>query len=106
VVSGQNTIYNTERYTYEQFVNQLYGINAINGGLTDGLTSSLIGQQDFETAYNYYVVNVGRMLPVEEAVPKSVSVIGQNLSQQSINLYVFLSYGVQVDVDILTGSRV
>jgi hypothetical protein len=106
VVSGQNAIYNTERFTYEQFVNQLYGINAINGGLTDGLCSSLIGQQDFETAYNYYVVNVGRMLPVEEAVPKSVSIIGQNLSAQAINLYVFLSYGVQVDVDILTGARV
>jgi hypothetical protein len=106
VVSGQNSIYNSERFTYEQFVNQLYGINSVNGGLTDGLTSSLIGQIDFETSYNYYVVNVGRMLPVEEAVPKSVSVIGQNLSGQSINLYVFLSYGVQVDIDILTGSRV
>jgi hypothetical protein len=46
------------------------------------------------------------MLPVEEAVPKSVSIIGQNLSAQAINLYVFLSYGVQVDVDILTGARV
>ena len=42
VISGQNAIYNTERYAFEQFNNQLYGQNAVNGGMTDGLTSSLI----------------------------------------------------------------
>jgi hypothetical protein len=35
VISGQNAIYNTERYAFEQFNNQLYGQNAVNGGLTD-----------------------------------------------------------------------
>jgi len=106
VVSGANQIYNSERFTYEQFCNQMYGINSINAGLTDGLNSSLINQLSFETGYNYYVVNVSRMLSVEQAVPKSVSIIGQNLSANPINLFVFLSYGVQVDVDVLTGSRV
>jgi hypothetical protein len=105
-VSGQNAIYNTEKYTYEQFINQLYGQNAVNGGMTDGLTSGLIGQLDFETAYNYYYVNVGRMLPVEESVPKSVNIVGQNFSQFPINLFIFIEYGVEVSVDILTGARV
>jgi len=105
-ISGQNAIYNTEKYTYEQYLNQLYGQNAVNGGMTDGLTSGLIGQLDFETAYNYYYVNVGRMLPVEESVPKSVNIIGQNFSQFPINLYIFIEYGVEVSVDILTGARV
>jgi len=105
-ISGQNAIYNTEKYTYEQFINQLYGANAVNGGMTDGLTSGLIGQLDFETCYNYYYVNVGRMLPVEESVPKSVNIIGQNFSQFPINLYIFIEYGVEVSVDILTGARV
>lgn len=105
-ISGQNAIYNTEKYTYEQFVNQLYGQNAVNGGMTDGLTSGLISQLDFETAYNYYYVNVGRMLPVEESVPKSVNIVGQNFSQFPINLYIFIEYGVEVSVDILTGARV
>jgi hypothetical protein len=105
-VSGQNAIYNTEKYTYEAFINQLYGANAVNGGMTDGLTSGLIGQLDFETCYNYYYVNVGRMLPVEESVPKSVNIIGQNFSQFPINLFIFIEYGVEVSVDILTGARV
>jgi len=106
VISGQNAIYNTERYTYEQFTQQLYGINATNGGLTDGVNSGLINQLDFETMYNYYAVNVSRMLPIEEGVPKSVNIIGQNLTNQQLDLYVFVNYKTSVSIDILTGSRV
>jgi hypothetical protein len=106
VVSGQNAIYNTERYTYEQFTQQLYGMNAVNGGLTDGVNSGLINQLDFETMYNYYAVNVSRCLPIEEAVPKSVNIIGQNLTSVALDLYVFVNYKTSVSIDILTGSRV
>ncbi len=105
-ISGQNAIYNTQRYAYEEFMNQLYGQGAVNGGMTDGLTSGLIGQLDFEMGYCYHYVNVGRMLPVEEAVPKSVNILGTNTSAKAIDLYVFIEYGVEVSVDILTGSRV
>jgi hypothetical protein len=106
VVSGQNTIYNTERYSFEQFVNQLYGINAVNGGMVDGLNSGLIDQLGFEMEYCYYYVDVSRMLPVEESVPKSVQVVGQNMSARKIDLWCFIEYGVDVSVDILTGARV
>jgi hypothetical protein len=105
-ISGQNAIYNTQRYSYEQFFNQLYGQNAVNGGMTDGLTCGLVNQKDFEMSYNYYYVNVGRMLPVEEAVPKSVSVLGTNMSAKAIDLFVFVEYGVEVSIDVLTGARV
>jgi len=105
-ISGQNAIYNTERYSWEQFVNQFYGVNAINGGQVDGLTSGLVGQYDFDMEYCYYYVNCGRMLPVEEAVPKSVNILGQNTSQLAIDLYIFVEYGVEVSVDVLTGARV
>jgi hypothetical protein len=105
-VSGQNSIYNTVRYSYEQFLNQVYGINAVNSGMTDGLTSGLIGQSDFEMEYCYYVVNVGRCLAVEETVPKSVNILGTNMSGKAIDMFVFIEYGVEVSVDILTGARV
>jgi hypothetical protein len=106
VVSGQNMIYNTQRYSYEQWMNQLSGCCAVNAGLTDGLTSGLISQLDFEMEYCYHWVNCSRMLPVEEPVPKSVSIIGQNQSARAIDLYVFVEYGVEVAIDVLTGSRV
>jgi hypothetical protein len=106
VVSGANSLYNTQRYAYQEFMEQLSGCNAINGDETDGLTSGLIGQLDFETAYNYYFVNVARCLDVEKAVPKSVSIQGQNMSGKAIDLVIFLAYEQTISVDVLSGSRV
>ena len=106
VVSGQNALYNSQRYTYENFIQQLNGQNAINGNLVDGMGSSLISQQDFENSYCYYYVDVSRCLPIEVGVSKSVNITAQNLSTQSIELNVFLSYMCSVEIDILSGSRV
>ena len=106
VVAGQNMIYNTQRYSYEQFLNQLQGCNAINADLTDGLTSSLVDRYAFENSYCYYYVNCSRMLPVEESVPKSVQILGQNSCAREIVLYCFIEYGVEVSIDVLSGARV
>ena len=105
-ISGQNAIYNTQRYTFEEFNNQLYGQFAVNGGLTDGLTSGLIGFEEFKQSYCYYYVNVERMLPVEQSVPKSVQILGTNYSTQAIDLWVFVEYGVEINIDLTTGARV
>jgi hypothetical protein len=105
-VSGQNAIYNLQKYNFEQFNNQLYGQNAVNGGLTDGLTSSLIDRQAFDMEYCYYYVNIERMLPVEMSVPKSIQVIGQNMSSRAVDYWVFIEYGVEISIDALTGARV
>lgn len=105
-ISGQNAIYNMQRYTFEEWNNQLYGQNAVNGGLTDGLTSGLIGFDDFQQSYSYYYVNVERMLPVEQSVPKSVQILGTNYSTMNIDLWVFVEYGIEVRIDVLTGARV
>lgn len=106
VVSGQNAIYNTQRYSFEEFNNQLYGVNAVNGGMTAGLTSGLFDRLGFDMEYGYYYVDLSRMLPVEESVPKSIQLIGQNLSQTNIDLFCFVEYGVSMSIDVLTGVRV
>lgn len=105
-VSGQNAIYNLEKYNFEQFNNQLYGQNAVNGGLTDGITSGLISRQDFDMEYCYYYVNIERMLPVEQSVPKSIQLIGQNMSSKAIDYICFVEYGCEIAIDALTGARV
>jgi hypothetical protein len=105
-ISGQNAIYNMQKYSFEEWNNQLYGQNSVNGGLTDGLTSGLIDFFGFQTSYSYYYVNVERMLPVEQSVPKSVQLIGQNYTNINLRLMVFIEYGVQVSIDVLTGARV
>jgi hypothetical protein len=99
-------IYNTQSRAFEDFMNQLVGQNAVNGNLTDGLTSGLISQQSYEMKYCYHYCDISRMLPIEESVPKAVQIIGQNLSAKAIDLICFLEYGVSISVDVLTGSRV
>jgi len=106
VVAGQNMIYNTQKYTYEQYLNQLQGCNSVNANLVNGLTSSLISQYDFDNSYCFYYVNTSSKPHVDEAVPKSVQIQGQNLSSLPVQYIVFIEYGVQVSVDVLTGSRV
>lgn len=106
VISGQNSLYNSQRYTYENFLNQLNGQNGVNGSQIDGMSSGLISQYDFENCYNYYYVNVERCLPMEKGVSKSVNIIGQNMSLLSVDLYVFVSYAVSVSLNLFTGSRV
>jgi hypothetical protein len=106
VISGQNAIYNTQRYAFEEWNNQVNGCNSVNAGQMDGLTSGLISQLGWEMNYCYYYVNVARMLPVEESVPKSVQIIGQNVSGMTLDYIVFVEYGCSVDIDILSGSRV
>jgi len=106
VVAGANMIYNTQKYSYEQFLNQLRGCGSVNADLTDGLTSGLINKLGFESKQCFYYVDCSRMLPVEEAVPKSVSIIGNNSCEKALTFFVFIEYGVQVSVDVLTGARV
>lgn len=106
VVSGQNAIYNTIRYSADLFNQQVYGCNAVNGGLTDGLTSSLIDSLGWEMEYCYHYVNVERMLPIEQSVPKSIQVIGQNQSSKPINLICFVEYALTVSINLLSGARV
>jgi len=105
-IAGQNAIYNMQKYTFEEWVNQLNGCNAVNGGLTDGLTSGLIDFLGFSTSYPFYYVNVERMLPVEQSVPKSVQILGTNQNALPLNLIIFIEYGVQISIDVLTGARV
>jgi hypothetical protein len=105
-ISGQNAIYNNQRYTYEAFLQQLNGQNAVNGNQVDGLGSSLINQLDFENKYCYYFVNVERQLPIERSVPKSVVLQGVNASAHPVDYYVFLEYGQSLALNVLLGSRV
>ncbi len=109
VVAGQNMFYNTQNYGYEEFLNQFVGVNSINGNLTDGLTSGLVDFQKWNSLYGYWFVDTSRKLPVDESVPMSVSLQGttqQESGMPEIQFYVFISYGVQVSLDVLTGARV
>ena len=74
--------------------------------MVDGLSSGLISRKHFDNNYCYYYVDLSRMLPVEQSVPKSVSIIGQIETTKALSFQIFLEYDVEISVDVLTGTRV
>lgn len=105
-ISGVNIFTDNENYGFQQFLNELYGVGSINGGLTDGLSSGLISQTGFYNNYGYLVANVGRRLPEEDKTPKSLQISGTSLAAVPIDLFVFCVYEKEIVIDTYTGKRV
>lgn len=106
LISGVNLFLNNEDYDFEAFTHQLQSANQLNGNLTTGLTSGLIGRKEFSHLYRYYYGNCSRSLPSEEGVSKSVQIIGKNSSQVNIDLMVFVEFKRSMTIDISTGARI
>ena len=106
MLSGVNLFLENEEYDFQAFSHQLASSNQLNGGLTTGLGSGLIGKFEFENLYRYYYGNASRSLPSEEGVSRSVQIVGKNASTQKISLMVFVAFRRSMTVDIQTGARV
>lgn len=104
-VAGINQFLQNEVYDFEQFVNELSSDNALNGGLINGLTSGLISEMDYSQTYRYYICDVSRRLSAEDSIPKSIQILGQNLSNYAITLYVFVEYQKEITLDLRTGEK-
>lgn len=104
-ISGVNAFINSKQFGYEQFQDELYGVGSINGGRTDGLSSGLISQNDFLNNYGYLVANVSRRLPEEDRTPKSVQILGNNLTQVPLDIVVFCVLEKEISIDLFSGKR-
>jgi hypothetical protein len=106
LLSGVNLFLENEEYDFQAFSHQLASSNQLNGGLTTGLGSGLIGKFEFENLYRYYYGNASRSLPSEEGVSRSVQIVGKNASAKQISLMVFVAFKRSMTIDIQTGARV
>jgi hypothetical protein len=106
LVSGVNLFLNNNLYDYENFREQLLMSNQLNANLTTGLTSGLIGPNEFANLYRYYYGDCSRVLPAEENVSRSIQIVGTNTSLVKINLIVFVEFERSMTVDIATGARI
>jgi hypothetical protein len=104
VVSGRNVFQSAFRYDFEQFMNETAGNNSLNGGISTGLSSGLIGQLEWSSGYRYYSVDLSRRLPLEDDVPVSISVQGTNNTSKIMDYIVFVSYNRRITIDMLTGA--
>ena len=102
-VGGVSTLSQNTRYGYELFNEQIAGVNAINAGQTDGLTSGLISQKSWETKHGYIYLTVNRGTELEKSSPKSVQVQFQSLANKKMDYYIFITYETSVNLDIGLG---
>lgn len=104
-LAGVNIFQQNIQYDWELFVNELKGVNALNGGLVNGLTSGLITEYDFSMMYRYYVVDVSRRLAAEDLVPKSIQILGKNLTRLTMDYYIFVEVEKSITIDLQTGTK-
>jgi hypothetical protein len=106
LISGVNLFIQNFQYGYEEFYEQMVSINQLNGSLTTGLGSGLIGYNEWQNLYRYYVGNASRILPSEEGMARSVQIQCQNTSAVNIDLMVFVEYSKSVTINMATGQEI
>ena len=105
-VGGVNQIQSGGRYEWEIFQNFVAGAHGVNAGMTDGLTSSLIGQSDWARKYLYYYIDCNRGTDLERDTPKSIQIQFRNLSTKTMDYFVFVEFENSFALDVGTGNIV
>jgi hypothetical protein len=102
-VGGVAQLASNARYGYEMFNEQFSGVNAVNAGMSDGLTSGLISMKSWETKHGYVFISVNRGTELEKSSPKSVQVQFQNISNKKIDYYIYITYETSINLDVGLG---
>ena len=105
-ISGKNLFNDQKQYDYQEFLEQLVSSNQLNGNLTTGMASGLIGADEFANLYRYYYADASRGLPSEAGVSRSIQISGTTLTAKSVNLMVFASFARTIVIDLRTGQRI
>ena len=97
---------NLYRYT-EHFYQELRKINSTNGGCSIGMSSGLLSQTDFENGYRFITADLSRK-PSEavDNIAKSIQCIGTNSGLYPIDIFWFVFYEREIEIDIQTGSLI
>jgi len=105
-LSGKNLFNDQNQYDFQEFYEQFVSSNQLNGSLTTGLASGLIGEAEWSDLYRYYYADCSRGLPQEAGVSRSIQITGVNKSAYNINLMVFASFTRSITVDVRSGVRI
>jgi hypothetical protein len=106
LLSGTNLYQQNLNYSSEHYIQEIRG-QSLNGGLSLGMSSGLISQLEYESGYRFIVSDISRT-PSEASdnISKSIQVIGTNSGNQTIDIFWFLEFSREVEIDIATGSLI
>lgn len=110
-ISGRNIFNDAEQYDFQAFTQQLARSNQLNGSVTTGLASGLIGEEEFSNLYKYYYVDCSRGRVGEAGVSKSIQVLGRALNPtvdgvvRPVSLMIFATFTREITINVVDGSR-
>lgn len=104
-ISGKNLFNDNIQYDFQEFLHQFISSNQLNGSLTTGLASGLIGEAEWSDLYRYYYADCSRGLPQEAGVSRSIQIQGTNQSPVAVNLMIFASFTRSITLDVRSGVR-
>lgn len=105
LVSGTAIFQQDYQYDYQQWLEELSRINAVNGGQSNGFTSGLLSQKDFQYGYRYVVADLSRRLPQDD-IARSIEIRGKNNTNVAIDLLVVVEYQRKLTIQLDTGGIV
>ena len=107
LLSGTNLYQSNINYRYENWLMENRQANAVNGGLSLGLSSGLLSQSDFENGYGFIYVDLSRKISqASDDISRSIQVVGLNSSAVMVDYYCIVGYERSITLSTSTGSLV
>jgi hypothetical protein len=107
LVSGQNIYQSNYMYGFEEWLQEVRGSNAINGGIPLGLSSGLLSQNDWENGYRFCYVDLSkRMSQANDDISRSIQVSFTNASAYTSDYFFIIGYEKQIQISTSTGALI
>jgi hypothetical protein len=101
---GINNVYPKNiQYAWENYLHSFQGDNCLHGGLDAGLSSGLISQHEWETAYGWRVVDLSRKPEMQDLPAQQITVQFKNSSLKSMDYLVLVVYEKRMGIDTERG---
>ena len=101
-LSGKQVFAQNLQYDSSVFRDEIVSANTGDDNFAG--KAALIGRQDWDALYRYYVVDLSRRLASEDAIPKSVVITGTNNTAKALDLICFISFRRHISVNLSTGA--
>ena len=107
LVSGQNIYQSNYMYGYEEWLQEVRGSNAINGGIPLGLSSGLLSQNDWENGYRYCYVDLSRRISqANDDISRSIQVSFTNAAAYTSDYFFIIGYEKSIQISTSTGALI
>ena len=107
LVSGQNIYQSNYMYDFEEFLQEVHGSNAINGGISLGLSSGLLSQNDWENGYRFCYVDLSRRISQpNDDISRSIQVMFTNSANYATDYYFIIGFEKSITISTSTGSLI